>query len=87
MLEDADSEPDPAVRQALLTFVVAGGGFSGVEAVAALNDFIRQVAKHFRHLKPADLRIILLHAGARLHLRVLTPYGPSRPRLPHATCC
>ena len=66
VLEDADIEPDPDVRQALLTFVVAGGGFSGVEAVAALNDFIRQVAKHFRHIKPADLRVILLHAGERL---------------------
>ena len=33
---------------------------------AALNEFIRQVAKHFRHIKPADLRVILLHAGERL---------------------
>src|SRR5262249_23217424 len=74
VLEEADIEPDPAVRQALLTFVVAGGGFSGVEGVAALNDFLRQVAKHFRHLTPADLRGILLPAGERL-----LPELPARP--------
>src|SRR5437879_10778969 len=39
-LEEADIEQDPAVRRGLLTFVVAGGGFSGVEAVAGLNDFV-----------------------------------------------
>jgi NADH dehydrogenase len=66
VLEAADIEPIPDVRQAFLTFVVAGGGFSGVEAVAALNDFIRQVAKHFCHIQPAELRVILLHAGGRL---------------------
>jgi NADH dehydrogenase len=66
VLEDADIERDPAVRQALLTFVVAGGGFSGVEVVAALNDFVRQGVKNFRHIQPADLRVILLHSGGRL---------------------
>jgi NADH:ubiquinone reductase (H+-translocating) len=40
-LEEAAIEPDPQVRRALLTFVVAGGGFSGVEVVAELNDFVR----------------------------------------------
>ena len=41
-LEEANSECDPADRQSLLTFVVAGGGFAGVETVAALNDFVRE---------------------------------------------
>jgi len=44
-LEEADIEQDAEVRKALLTFVVAGGGFSGVEAVAELNDFVRAAAK------------------------------------------
>jgi NADH dehydrogenase len=42
-LEEADVESDPELRQRLLTFVVAGGGFSGVEVMAELNDFIRSV--------------------------------------------
>ncbi len=62
-LEEADIEGDPAVRRTLLTFVVAGGGFSGVEAVAELNDFVRAVARSFRNIRPEELRVVLLHAG------------------------
>jgi NADH dehydrogenase len=62
-LEEAAIEPDPQVRRALLTFVVAGGGFSGVEVVAELNDFVRAVARNFRHLNAGDIRVILVHGG------------------------
>ena len=62
-LEEADIESDPEFRRALLTFVVAGGGFSGVEAVAELNDFVRAAARSFRRIDPAEIRVILLHAG------------------------
>ena len=62
-LEEADIEQDPDLRRALLTFVVAGGGFSGVEAVAELNDFVRAAAKGFRNLRPEEIRVVLLHAG------------------------
>ena len=41
-LEEANSECNPIDRQSLLTFIVAGGGFAGVETVAALNDFVRE---------------------------------------------
>ena len=61
-LEEADTEPSPEARRALLTFVVAGGGFSGVEAVAELNDFVRAAAKSFRHVEPEEIRVVLLHA-------------------------
>lgn len=63
VLEEADIEPDPELRRALLTFVVAGGGFSGVEAVAELNDFVRAGARSFRNLRPEEIRVVLLHAG------------------------
>ena len=63
VLEEADIERDPEVRKSLLTFVVAGGGFSGVEAVAELNDFVRAAAKSFRNIMPGDIRVVLLHAG------------------------
>ena len=62
-LEEADVESDRELRQALLTFVVAGGGFSGVEAVAELNDFVRRVARSFRRINPNEIRVVLLHAG------------------------
>jgi NADH dehydrogenase len=60
-LEEADIEKDAEVRKAMLTFVVAGGGFSGVEAVAELNDFVREGAKSFRNVDPREIRVVLLH--------------------------
>ena len=44
VLEEADVEGNPELRRQLLTFVVGGGGFSGVEVMAELNDFLRSVA-------------------------------------------
>jgi len=63
-LEEADIEQDPDVRRALLTFVVAGGGFSGVEAIAEINDFVRAAARGFRNVHSEEIRVVLLHAGS-----------------------
>ena len=59
-------ERDPAFRRELLTFVVAGGGFSGVEAIAELNDFVRRMARSFPTIDPKEIRVVLLHAGDRI---------------------
>ncbi len=48
------------------TFIVAGGGFSGVEVVAEVNDFVREVIKNYPQLDPADVRVVLLHAQNRI---------------------
>jgi len=47
----------------LLTFVVAGGGFAGVETVAAVNDFVREALRFYPHLTEAQLRVVLVHDG------------------------
>ena len=65
-LEEASIESDAALRRQLLTFVVAGGGFSGVEVVAELNDFVRDVAKSYRGIDTAELRVVLLHSRDRI---------------------
>jgi len=62
-LEEADIEREAEVRRALLTFVVAGGGFSGVEAIAELNDFVREASHHFRNIDRNEIKTVLLHAG------------------------
>ena len=66
MFERADQEPDPARRQEMLTFVVAGGGFAGVELAGALNDFARGMLADYPNLRREDLRIVLVHAGDRI---------------------
>jgi NADH:ubiquinone reductase (H+-translocating) len=63
-LEDANSDSNPTRREPLLTFVVAGGGFAGVETVAALNDFVREALPFYPNLCEAMLRVILVHSGA-----------------------
>ena len=66
-VEEADIEEDPKLRRELLTFVIAGGGFSGVEAAADLNSFLRHTAQHhYERVAPEDIRVILLHAQDRI---------------------
>ena len=75
-LEEAAIEHhDPELRRQLLTFVVAGGGFSGVEVVAELNDFVRGVARNYRHLDPAEIRVVLLHSRERILPEVTEKLG------------
>ena len=49
-LEEADIETDPDEKRKLLTFVVAGGGFSGVECIAELHDFLAHAVTAYRNL-------------------------------------
>jgi NADH dehydrogenase len=62
-LEEADFECCPEVREPLMNFVVAGGGFAGVETIAGVNDFLRDALKFYPHLKEHMLRVILVHSG------------------------
>lgn len=62
-LEEADFECAAPLRAPLLNFVVAGGGFAGVETIAAMNDFLREAVQSFPHLREDMLRIILVNAG------------------------
>jgi len=66
LLDAAADEPDAATRRAMLTFVVGGGGFSGVETMAALNDLVRAVAKTYASLHDTPIRTVLVQPGKRL---------------------
>lgn len=63
MLEAASVEPDPERRKRLLTFVVAGGGFAGVETIGAINDLARESLRYYGRIDPREVRVILIHGG------------------------
>ena len=65
-LETANADCFAQMRVPLLTIVVAGGGFSGVETAGAINDFLRAAVKHYRHLKNETVRVVLVHSGERV---------------------
>ncbi len=71
-LERANNEEDASKRKELLTFVVAGGGFTGVETMAALNDLLRDKAEEYGNLSSGDVRTLIVHPGKRL-LEEITP--------------
>ncbi len=65
-LEQAELQPDVMHRRWLTTFVVVGGGFSGVETAGELADFLYASLRYYKRIHPEDLRIVLLHSGDRL---------------------
>ena len=67
VLEDADQESDPKIQSKLVTFVVVGGGFSGVETVGEINDFVRESAeKFYRNIDPSLINVILIASGDKI---------------------
>lgn len=65
-LEQAELQPETEHRRWLTSFIVVGGGFSGVETAGELTDFLYASLKYYKRIRPEDLRVVLLHAGDRL---------------------
>jgi NADH dehydrogenase FAD-containing subunit len=66
-LEAAEQEEDVSERRALLTFVIVGGGPTGVELAGAIAEITRHTVRYdFRAADPSQARVILLDAGARI---------------------
>ncbi len=63
LFEEASLYADPAVRRQLLTFVTAGGGFSGVETTGAINDLVREAVGSYPELSEELIRVIIAHPG------------------------
>jgi NADH dehydrogenase len=75
--EQAENESDPVRRKQLLTFVVVGGGPTGVELAGAIGEMSRHtLARDFRNIDPKLTRIILIEAGSRI-LAAFSPESSS----------
>jgi NADH dehydrogenase len=62
-LEEADTECASG-DDGLLTIVVAGGGFAGVETLAAVNDFVRDAVRFYPRINRNRIRMVLIHSGS-----------------------
>ena len=72
-LEDADFECSSEDRSRLLTVVITGGGFAGVETIASVNDFVREAVRYYPRLTANELRLVLIEAAGA----ILPELGPS----------
>ena len=66
VLEMAETEENPEKKRRLLTVVVAGGGYTGVEVAAEINDFVREAAHSYPMVKTENIRVILLQGYERI---------------------
>ena len=64
LLEEASLQSDEAARRQLLTFVTAGGGFSGTETTGAVNDFVRETLRYYPQLREELIRVVVVHPGS-----------------------
>jgi NADH dehydrogenase len=65
-LEEANLVDDAAVRGRLLTFVVVGGGYTGVETAGQMLDFLQGAKRLYPNLSSSTLRMVLVHSGPQL---------------------
>lgn len=62
--ENAEKISDPATRRAAMTFVIIGGGPTGVELAGAIAEIARYtLAKDFRHIDPSETRVVLIEGS------------------------
>lgn len=62
MLEQADNENNPILKKSLLTFVIVGGGFAGIETAGELMDLLHDARKYYPNIEKTDIRVIVLEA-------------------------
>lgn len=62
MLEQSENETNPILRKSLLTFVVVGAGFAGIETAGELIDFVLDARKYYPHISKQDIRVVVLEA-------------------------
>ncbi|WP_073488252.1 NAD(P)/FAD-dependent oxidoreductase [Streptoalloteichus hindustanus] len=65
-LDAAASTPDPEQRRRMLSFLVIGGGFAGIEMVGELEDMARYACRYYDNIKPEDMRWVVVDAANRV---------------------
>ncbi len=71
-LEEANLIEDATKRRKLLSFIVVGGGYSGVETAGQMIDLLKSICCYYEIVQPADISVTLIHSGEKL-LPMLSP--------------
>jgi len=66
MLEQAENEKNPKVKERLLTFIIVGAGFAGVETAGEINDFLHDAVSYYHNTKKNDIHVILVEAASTI---------------------
>ncbi|MDQ4011504.1 MAG: NAD(P)/FAD-dependent oxidoreductase [Actinomycetota bacterium] len=74
-LEAADATLDQRLRRELLSFVVIGGGYAGIEVLAELEDMARYACRYYETIQPQDMRWVLVEATGRIMPEVSSRMG------------
>ncbi len=71
-MENAEVCDDPELRRWYLSFIVIGGGFSGVEVAGEINDLVRETQKFYKNISPEDISVTIIHSRDQLLPEVST---------------
>ncbi|MEO7194689.1 MAG: NAD(P)/FAD-dependent oxidoreductase [Pseudonocardiaceae bacterium] len=74
-LEAADATTEPRLRRKLLSFVVIGGGYAGIEVLGELEDMARYACRYYETIEPAEMRWVLVEATGRIMPEVSSKMG------------
>ena len=88
-LEMADVATDPEIKRQLLTFVVVGAGFSGVETVAEVNELIRRALEYYPNIDKREIGVMLVEYASRIlptFSADLAAYATRRLKLAEPAC-
>ena len=65
-LEQANEETEIVARQAFLTVVAVGAGYTGVEAAGAIRDLMKDAAREYPHVRPDEIRVVLMDMAEKI---------------------
>jgi len=71
-MENAETCESQEERRWHLTFIVVGGGFSGVEVAGEINDLVKESIKYYQNIRPDDIKVIIIHSRNQLLPEVST---------------
>ena len=65
-MEKAEVEDNPETKKNLLSFIIVGGGFSGIEVAGEINDLVRDSVRFYKNIREEDVKVTVVHGGEQI---------------------